>query len=249
MNRSIAAINDDSVKIIADRMVWAKPVAPGIALAAATDHDELAEAEIEDCLPASEREAAARLVGPLERRHFKFRRCFQRVFLCKVLQFSGQPRDLRIEHGRDTQPRCHDAMDHHLSFSSSGSTALACASSKHLIGVDVEKIRHIGNAADLARRFFTTREANAIASAPSVERSLIFLKHWTAKEAGLKATGLGIISGLNRVVLRNTSSRYEAEFIGQSEKNRDWTLNYPEFLPGHVVAIMHRPADKFRPAL
>ncbi|WP_071783296.1 4'-phosphopantetheinyl transferase family protein [Rubidibacter lacunae] len=54
---------------------------------------------------------------------------------------------------------------------------------------------------ELARQFFSPREAEAIAQLPPEEGQRAFLRMWTLKEARLKATGVGISEGLARVAV------------------------------------------------
>ncbi|QIZ73438.1 4'-phosphopantetheinyl transferase family protein [Oxynema aestuarii] len=73
------------------------------------------------------------------------------------------------------------------------------------VGVDLEYLRLVKVDA-LAQRFFSDREAAAIAEEPETEKQTLFFKLWTAKEAYLKATGEGL-AGLSRVELEVTGDR------------------------------------------
>lgn len=72
------------------------------------------------------------------------------------------------------------------------------------IGVDVEDLSRPG-AADIAERFFSPREADAVRKAPIDERGIRFLEYWTLKEAYVKARGLGLSLPLNRFSVYNTT--------------------------------------------
>ncbi len=67
----------------------------------------------------------------------------------------------------------------------------------HEIGADIERIRTDMAHEDLARRFFTTGEYAAIATASAVDRPRAFFRCWCRKEAVLKAMGQGISAGLH----------------------------------------------------
>ena len=60
------------------------------------------------------------------------------------------------------------------------------------VGVDVELIREVPDADDLAERFFSPTETASLRALPLDRRSLAFLACWTRKEAFIKALGLGL---------------------------------------------------------
>jgi 4'-phosphopantetheinyl transferase len=234
-----ASSKDSILKSLAAAIVWAKPPAHGISIAAFSDHDALDESALLVLMAAHERDRAATIDDPAEKRHYILRRCFQRVFLKSVLDWPDDTSELALEHRLDTQPRCLDAPNVRLSFSSSGTTALACASKMHTVGIDIEKRRPIQSVAALALRFFTPNEAAFIAALPLVDQELAFLKHWTAKEAGLKAIGKGIVSGLNSFVLEPKGSTYSIDVIDEFKTKTPWILNYVNSVPDYIVAVVH----------
>jgi len=62
------------------------------------------------------------------------------------------------------------------------------------LGVDVERVRPLEDAPQIAERFFAPGERRALARLPETERLEAFFVGWTRKEAFTKATG----EGLNR---------------------------------------------------
>jgi phosphopantetheinyl transferase len=78
-----------------------------------------------------------------------------------------------------------------LFASLSGSrSAVACAVSGSSIGIDVEPIRNLPDLASLAKASMAESERREIFAAD--EAATCFLKHWTLKEAYLKALGCGL---------------------------------------------------------
>jgi phosphopantetheinyl transferase len=221
---------------------WAASPVSGISIAAFTDNGCQDEVALGASLSEAEARKAAALADPAERRHYIARRCFQRVFLKSVLNWPGNLAELRIEHRLDTRPQCPDAPSLWLSFSSSGSTAVACASLHHVIGVDVERVRSVENVCALSERFFTPEEAQAIKSRDEKHQSLEFLHYWTAKEAGLKAIGRGIVSGLNSFVVSPQNDRYQIGTNVEFGSTEPWSLQFLDFCPGYIVALVHRIA-------
>jgi 4'-phosphopantetheinyl transferase len=93
-----------------------------------------------------------------------------------------------------------ESGDCQLNFNVSHSQDLAlyAIASGNQVGIDLEMIRPIADVEQLAQRFFSTQETNAIASLVSPQQDKMFFRYWTCKEAYLKATGDGL-SSLDRV--------------------------------------------------
>jgi 4'-phosphopantetheinyl transferase len=60
------------------------------------------------------------------------------------------------------------------------------------VGVDAEQLAEISDCLDLAKRFFAPAEAGFLERVAAAERSNVFLRIWTLKEAFVKARGLGL---------------------------------------------------------
>ncbi len=63
------------------------------------------------------------------------------------------------------------------------------------VGVDVERIRPVGDATGIAARYFSRDEQRVLAAAADAEDT--FFQIWTAKEAVVKGTGQGLGSDLS----------------------------------------------------
>jgi 4'-phosphopantetheinyl transferase len=70
--------------------------------------------------------------------------------------------------------------------------ALIAVSQAQEIGVDLEFVRSDVEVADLSRRFFTHSEHTAIVRETEERRATKFFRYWVAKEALLKAQGIGL---------------------------------------------------------
>ena len=219
---------------------WAPPSAPGLAIAAYVDDATLREGDLVSCLSQAEIAKAETLMNLAERRHFIVRRCFQRLFVALVTQWHASPGALRMEQKLDTRPVCLDFPFLHLSFSTSGRTAVACSHENNDVGIDVERDRVVENVVQLARRFFTEQEADAIAALPPEQQSYHFLLHWTAKEAGLKAIGKGIVSGLNSFCIERKTADSRYCVGGPPPDPSLWRLDYLDILPNHIIALVKK---------
>lgn len=107
------------------------------------------------------------------------------------MTYSDLP-SIKIEYSEHGKPVC-TSHDVYFSVSHSGDYVICVADTKE-IGVDIEKIKSVPNT--LICKIFNKVEANWAGS--SDER---FLEIWTAKEAYLKLTGLGISGGLKTAVV------------------------------------------------
>ena len=92
-----------------------------------------------------------------------------------------------------------------FNWSHSGPHALVALGRHVAPGIDIEVQRARPRALEIARRFFTAEEADALAALPSDQRSAAFLDLWTAKEAVLKALGRGLAFGLHRLSIARTA--------------------------------------------
>lgn len=149
-------------------------------------------------LSAAERERVSRTESPAVRERLIARRTAIRHILAALV--GTDPAELVLER------RCERCGKHHPVplppigdtplFWSSSSTAdlLVVATGGRPLGVDVEPVDATGAWAAVARRYFTAAEVAAIGQ--SAER---FAEFWTLKEALLKALGVGILGGLDRL--------------------------------------------------
>jgi len=71
-------------------------------------------------------------------------------------------------------------------------------STEHEIGVDVEYINKKRPVMKLASRYFHSKEYQILANLPASERSQMFFKQWTHKEAWCKLDGGNLWSYLNK---------------------------------------------------
>jgi 4'-phosphopantetheinyl transferase len=94
------------------------------------------------------------------------------------------------------------------------------------LGVDIEKMRSNVNTNDLAERFFSTRERQALQSLPDAARFQAFYACWTRKEAFLKANGEGLsfpLSDFSVTVDPGAPPRIE-EIGDNSDAGLTWSL-------------------------
>ncbi len=104
----------------------------------------------------------------------------------------------RNDHGRPEIASPVSALRFNLSHTRGLVTCLV--SRERTVGVDVEPRDREGRWLELADRFFSVREAEALRRIAESERPQRFLEYWTLKESYIKARGLGLA-----IPLRNFS--------------------------------------------
>jgi 4'-phosphopantetheinyl transferase len=100
---------------------------------------------------------------------------------------------LRFTAGRWGKPRLECTGSLHFNLSHSQGVGLIGLSEQAEIGVDIELVRHLPDAGQLAANYFDEAEQAALAAIePGPAHDLAFFRCWTRKEACLKAVGIGL---------------------------------------------------------
>ncbi|QCO03511.1 4'-phosphopantetheinyl transferase family protein [Azospirillum argentinense] len=112
------------------------------------------------------------------------------------------------------------------------------------LGVDVERLRRLPDAAGIAERFFAPEERDAFAALPDALRDEAFLNGWTRKEAFIKATGQGLSTPLDRFAVELTPGR-PARLLSldgalEAGGATDWSLFDLRPAPGLIGALAVR---------
>ena len=98
------------------------------------------------------------------------------------------------------------------------------------VGVDIEPVRQLEDFQGICRQVFTAKEISHIQSVEEdSERLRLFFKHWTAKEAALKADGTGFMQDPKSI---------ELEFRPESQTtiNRTDQVNWSDSIQDHFMA-------------
>ena len=107
------------------------------------------------------------------------------------------------------------------------------------IGVDVEYLRTMPDADQIANRFFSPRENSILQPLPESQRQKAFFNCWTRKEAYLKALGVGISQALDQfeVSLIPIEPAHLVNVEIDCDDASRWTLK--AFIPatGYVAAV------------
>lgn len=190
-------VQDRSVSVVSvtcdERPARVEPPADGEVQiwAASLDVDQAAASECAACLSADELVRASRFVAPHDRTRFIVGRAFLRHALAARLGM--RPDALRFRYSSRGKPALESATG--LQFNLAHSAGLAvCAfvDGGAEVGVDVERIKPMGDADAVARAVFSPAERARYETLAGEARLRAFFEAWTRKEAFLKALGCGL---------------------------------------------------------
>jgi 4'-phosphopantetheinyl transferase len=147
-----------------------------------------------DVLDAGERARVARYRSPVDASRFAARRTYARTVLARYAGLA--PRDLRLRTGRHGKPDLDGVPGVSFSLSHADGMAVVAVAAGGAVGVDIERLRSLREARELAEQFFTPQEAEQVRAA--ADPTPAFLSLWTCKESLLKAIGVGLSAPLDR---------------------------------------------------
>ena len=102
------------------------------------------------------------------------------------------------------------------------------------IGVDVQEMAGCPDYWEIAGNFYTEEEAEDVIK----EGSALFFQYWAAKEAYVKALGIGLGRGMDFFSVRN------GEIIEKGRNDQGWFL-YPVRIKGYAAYVaVHKKGDK-----
>jgi 4'-phosphopantetheinyl transferase len=140
-------------------------------------------------LSEEELERAKRLIFERDRNRFIVTRSMLRR-ICAG--YTGEnPNAIKFRYGIHGKPELVDAGIH-FNLSHSEDLAIYAFSSRLRVGVDIERIRPVGDAESIVRDFFSAADHEAFVKIDPSLRNAAFFRYWTRREALLKAMALGI---------------------------------------------------------
>jgi len=156
-------------------------------------------------LSADETERAARFRFGHLRDAYVLARGVTRTLLARCI--GADPRSLRFAYATYGKPTLEGIDGLHFNASHSGTLLVCAVTAAGPVGVDIERLRPMPDARNIAGRFFSTAEAQRVLAAPPEAIDARFFEIWTRKEAFLKATG----EGFSRALASFTVSSGDAE--------------------------------------
>lgn len=149
--------------------------------------------EMGACLSADERRRAADFAQERDRRRFVAARGQLRHLLASRLGMP--PTEIELEYGPQGKPRLSGRMparELRFGVSRSDDLAVIALSETREIGVDIEAMRPVAEADDIAALCFSASEYESYRALPPERRTEGFLRRWTRLEAIAKALGCGL---------------------------------------------------------
>jgi 4'-phosphopantetheinyl transferase len=202
-------------------------------------------------LDEAERRRADRFHFPEDREAFTAAHALARAMLSEVM---GRPstewRFVDGEYGRpEIAPSCGTRG---LRFNISHSRGLvACALAHRAVGVDVESAGNMPTPA-IFDTVLTSEEAEVLKSAPPALQRVQFFRHWTLKEAFIKATGEGLRRPLRSFsfTLDPVRIRFHRQLAGSPQSDDPAHWQFAEYGPSpqqHLaLAVRHLEAQPMR---
>ena len=180
-----------------------------------------------DLLSTDERERMACFRFEEDREQFAFARGMLRTVLGHYLEIApAAVRFSRSPHGKPSLalPALASRVQFNLSHTAGYILIALCLDAS--VGVDVERLRPDIEIEDLAAKFFSSAEKQAILSLPKAERRRAFFHCWTRKESLLKAWGGGLLHPLDAfdVSVLPKVERIDLVTRPQAEQARGWRI-------------------------
>jgi 4'-phosphopantetheinyl transferase len=206
------------------------------------------EAALADDLAATlsqdERARAGRFAFLRDRRRFVAGRAFLRAVLGRYL---GQPpAAVRLRHGAHGKPALADqTVDLHFNLAHSDDLAVCAVTMANEVGIDIERLRTLPDAGDVAGLFFAPGESAALASLPLAQRTRAFFETWTRKEAFLKALGSGLARPLDSFEVK-VGPGQPARLLrtaGDPDEATRFSLSALDLAPDYVAALAVEARD------
>jgi 4'-phosphopantetheinyl transferase len=198
-------------------------------------------------LSDEERHRADRFVFERDRIHYTVAHAVLRHLLSRYcdqnpgsLRFSITPsgKPALLTGTGDASPIC-------FNLTHSEDRAMLAVSAGRELGVDLEKVRSNIEALAISRHYFFGSEREAIEKAPPEERDNVFFRYWVAKEAVLKAQGVGLGFPLDRfrVDFLPGGDRARIETLDPDRLDGAWTVRMLPSQAGWPAAVAARGED------
>lgn len=191
-------------------------------------------------LAPDERTRAARFHFAKDRNHYTVSRGLLRTILGRYLRIEPQQVQFRYEsHGKPTLICPPGKTPVRFNVSHAHGEVLMGFTRDREIGVDIELIRTIDEAEQIAERFFSAQENEVFRSLAPDVRAQAFFNCWTRKEAYIKAIGEGLSMPLDRFDV--TLAPGDPALLLATRPNADeaqrWKLQSLDPVPGYVAAL------------
>jgi len=203
------------------------------------DYPESELLRLEKFLSADEKERVARFRFEKNRNEFTLSRGWLRMLLGQYLGVS--PAELAFTYSAYGKPAIGVPAMASLHFNVSHTDGMAVFGFtwNRRVGIDIEKPRENVKVEELAERFFSVAEKQALREVPPENRREAFFRCWTRKEAYIKAIGEGLSHPLHQFDVSLAPGELRALLCARpdaSEASR-WVLRDVPITPGYISAV------------
>ena len=184
-------------------------------------------------LSADELNRAERFHFQRDRHHFIVARGLLRAILGRYLRLA--PHQLRFSYTPYGKPTLANETNRdrlQFNLSHSGEFAIYAMARDRRVGIDLEFVRPLANAEELAQRFFSEREHAVFRALPASLKQKAFFTCWTRKEAYIKAIGEGLSLPLDAFDVSMAPGEPAAILSAQGDPREAARWSLEELTPG-----------------
>ncbi|PYX86503.1 MAG: phosphopantetheine-protein transferase [Acidobacteria bacterium] len=203
--------------------------------------------DLKRLLSGDELERAARFRFQQDHDRFVASRSILRSLLAGYL--ATDPSSLRFRYAEKGKPDLPSSPELQFNVAHSGEIILWAFARERRVGIDVEEIRTDFSTQEIAERFFSPAERQALCSLAASRRHQAFFHCWTRKEAFVKATGDGLSLPLDQfdVALASGQPAYLIATRPDAEESRRWSMHNLDVHPNYAAAlVIERPVASER---
>ena len=211
--------------------------------------------DLQVLLDENERQRMSRFMQPKQRHAYLVSHGLKRLLLAERL--GCEPSELTFKAtdkgkpfvdyptGIDPQKTWHFNLSH-------TEDQVAVALSQQPVGIDVENTSRRLPDLDLAKRYFSSEEYDRLVACEPAQRGLLFLKHWTLKEAYLKAEGWGLSTRMDAFMFNFTdpTDRITLEVLDPAgAPSRPWHFWQKTLAPRFLLSLAFATQEPLTDAL
>ncbi len=145
-------------------------------------------------------------------------------------------KEISFEYSKYDKPSLAQAQNLDFNLSHTEGMAIFGFTRGHRIGVDIERFRADFRADEIAERFFSLAEREALRKIPEALRHESFFRIWTRKEAYIKALGEGLSHPLHQFDVSLDSRAALLATRPDASEAQCWQLENLEIAPEFAAA-------------
>lgn len=132
-----------------------------------------------------------------------------------------------------------------FNLSHSGARASVVVSEGNSVGIDIEQYKKLEDHLKIARRYFTKKELQVLKQFDPGISGQRFIQLWTAKEAFIKARGLGLSIPLNQFDCSGVISQGQlASLTIPGNRSTHWIVQPLKEVPGYAGSVAYPGIQK-----